>query len=175
MPDVSIRAAGAEDFDRARVVLEAAYTEYESQFPASNWVPYLADILDIEGRAKDSDLLVAEMAGDTVACVSYYPPGAKMAYPSTTFSEQWPADWSAFRLLAVDPSARGSGVGRLLTEACIERARTQGATAVGLHTTAPMAVARSMYGRMGFERAPRYDFFPTPEFVVEAYQLALYK
>jgi GNAT superfamily N-acetyltransferase len=173
MADISIRAASPPDFDRARPVLEAAYAEYESQFPAANWVPYLADILHIEGRAEDSDLLIAELDGAIVACASLYPPGAKMAYPSPTFSEQWPADWSAFRLLAVDPSTRGSGVGRLLTEACIERARTQGAKAVGLHTTAPMAVARSMYERMGFERAPRYDFFPMPELVVEAYRLPL--
>lgn len=173
MADVSVRVADQSDFEAARVVLRAAYIEYESQFPESNWVPYLADILDLEARAKDSDLLVAEMAGKLAACVSYYAPGAKMAYPSPTFSEQWPDDWSAFRLLAVDPGARGHGLGRLLTDACIDRARSQGATGVGLHTTAPMAVARGMYERMGFVRAPEYDFFPQPDLVVEAYQLTL--
>ena len=35
-----------------------------------------------------------------------------------------------------------------------------GAPVLGLHTTAPMKVARAMYERMGFERAPRYDFRP---------------
>jgi GNAT superfamily N-acetyltransferase len=170
---LSIRLAGDSDIGPARAVLEAAYVEYAASFPASSWAPYLADILDLESRAGASELLVAELDGRIVGCVSYFPPGAKASYPTDTFSEHWPADWSAFRLLAVDPSARGGGVGRALTEACLERAREQGAPAVGLHTTEPMSVARAMYERMGFERAPHYDFRPAPTVLVEAYRLGL--
>ena len=173
MSSITIRVAREQDVEAARSILGKAYGEYESFFPAENWVPYLADILDLEGRAEASELMVAELDGELVACVSYFPPGAKMSYPSDSFSEHWPVEWSAFRLLAVDPSARGKGVGRLLTEACIERARTEGAPALGLHTTQPMAVARAMYERMGFERAPRFDFRPGPEVLVEAYRLLL--
>lgn len=159
--------------ERARDVLRSAYAEYEGSFPAANWAPYLEDILDLEGRAAASDLLVAEQAERIVGCVSYFPPGAKASYPSDSFSEHWPPEWSAFRLLAVDPSARGSGVARRLTEYCIERSRELGAPFLGLHTTAPMSVARAMYERMGFERAPRYDFRPGPTVLVEAYRLGL--
>jgi GNAT superfamily N-acetyltransferase len=168
-----IRVADDSDIEPARVVLKAAYAEYESAFPAANWAPYLADILDLEGRADASILVVAELDGRVVGCVSYFPSGAKAAYPSDAVSAHWPPEWSAFRLLAVDPSARGAGVGRRLTIACIERAREQSAPAVGLHTTAPMGVARAMYERMGFERAPRYDFRPGPTVLVEAYRLLL--
>jgi GNAT superfamily N-acetyltransferase len=136
-------------------------------------VRYQADILDLEGRADASELLIAEIDGEVAACVSYYPPGAKVAYPSPTFSETWPAEWAAFRLLAVHPSARQKGLGRLLTEECIRRARASGAPALGLHTTAPMKVAREMYERMGFERVPRYDFQPSPDILVAAYRLTL--
>jgi GNAT superfamily N-acetyltransferase len=173
MSQVSVRLATDSDIEAARAVLGEAYAEYESAFPAANWAPYLADILDLEGRAAESELLVAELDGAIVACVSYFPPGAKASYPSDSFSEHWPGDWAAFRLLAVSPSARGSGVGRRLTEACIARARAQGAPAVGLHTTAPMSVARAMYERMGFEREPRFDFRPGPDVLVEAYRLSL--
>ena len=173
MSDLVIRASRDADVEPARAVLRAAYGQYENSFPAENWVPYLADVLDLEGRAAASDLLVAERDGNLAACVSYYPPGAEMSYPSESFSEQWPARWAAIRLLAVDPSARGSGVGRRLTQACIDRARAGGAEAVGLHTTEAMAVARAMYERMGFSRAPRYDFNPSPSIRVEAYQLPL--
>lgn len=173
MSEVSIRLATDPEIEQARAVLRAAYSEYEASFPAPNWGPYLADILDLEGRADASDLVVAELEGQIVGCVSYFPPGSKASYPSDSFSEHWPAEWSAFRLLAVDPSARGSGVGRRLTVACIERARAQKAPAMGLHTTAPMNVARTMYERMGFERAPRYDFRPGPTVLVEAYRLLL--
>ena len=78
----------------------------KGSFPAANWVPYLKDILDLEGRAAASELIVAEQDGQIVGCVSYFPPGGKASYPTDSFSEHWPSDWSAFRLLAVDPEVR---------------------------------------------------------------------
>jgi GNAT superfamily N-acetyltransferase len=171
--DIAVRVATADDVEPARAVLAASYSEYEKAFPPENWDRYLADIIDLEGRAAASDLLVAGRDERVVGCVSYFPPGAKASYPSDSFSEHWPSDWAAFRLLAVDPAARGGGVGRILTDACIDRARSQSAPAIGLHTTEPMAVARAMYERMGFERAPRFDFRPGPTVLVEAYKLPL--
>lgn len=173
MPEISVRVAAEDDVESARRVLQAAYSEYESAFPSANWVTYLRDILDLEGRADASELLVAELDGRVVGCVSYFPPGSKASYPSDAFSERWPDDWGAFRLLAVDPAARGHGVGRRLTDVCLDRARMAGAPALGLHTTAPMSIARAMYERMGFERAPQYDFRPGPTVLVEAYRILL--
>ena len=173
MPKIEVRTGGAEDKDAARSVLEAAYSEYVPAFPPENWATYIKDILDLEGRADESELLVAEHDGRLVGCVSYFPPGSKASYPSDAFSERWPDDWGAFRLLAVDPQARGLGVGRRLTDECIDRTREAGAPALGLHTTAPMKIARAMYERMGFERAPEYDFRPGPTVLVEAYRLSL--
>jgi GNAT superfamily N-acetyltransferase len=173
MSEIAVRLAQESDIERARAILGAAYAEYEPSFPQKNWVTYLADILDLEGRSSASELLVAEGDGEIVGCVSYFPPGSKTSYPSDSFSEHWPPEWAAFRLLAVDPAARGRGVGRRLTEVCVDRAREQGAPAVGLHTTEPMAVARGMYERLGFVRAPRFDFHPSPQIAVEAYQLHL--
>lgn len=171
--DAVIRMAECEDIRPARAVLREAYSEYASAFPEASWISYLQDILDLEGRASASDLLVAELEGELVACVSYYAPGAEVSYPSESFSVHWPVEWASFRLLAVKPSARGNGVGRALTEACIDRARIQGAPAVGLHTTEPMAVAQAMYERMGFARSPTYDFHPSDDVPVEAYALEL--
>ena len=173
MTDAEVAVATEADIEPSRRVLEAAYSEYESVFPAENWAPYLEDILDLEGRASESELLVAKLDGAVVACVSYFPPGSKASYPTDSYSEGWPEDWAAFRLLAVDPAARGGGVGRLLTNACINRAREQGAPTLGLHTTQPMAIARAMYERMGFVREPRFDFRPGPHVLVEAYRLDL--
>jgi ribosomal protein S18 acetylase RimI-like enzyme len=170
-PDV--RAAGDADIEPVRALLRAAYGQYEADLPRENWERYLADVVDIEGRSDASELLVADLDGSLLGCVSYYPPGLEVSYPSDAFSEPWPREWSAIRLLAVDPSARGAGVGRLLTDACLARSREQGATGVGLHTTSFMKVARAMYERMGFTRAPAYDFHPAPTITVEAYSLSL--
>ena len=47
-------------------------------------------------------------------------------------------------------AARGRGLSRRLTEWCIARARQQGATEIGLHTSEAMTIARGLYERMGF-------------------------
>lgn len=170
---MEVRSARKSERERIRSLLAAAYGQYETAIPQENWTRYLADIVDLEGRAEISELLVAEHDGRVMGCVSYYPPGLEVSYPSESFSEPWPREWSAIRLLAVDPSARGRGIGKLLTEACLARARADGAPAVGLHTTSFMRVAQAMYERMGFVRAPAYDFHPAPTIAVEAYYLAL--
>ncbi len=56
---------------------------------------------------------------------------------------------------------------------CIRRARSLGATCLNLHTTDMMQVAKQMYERMGFVRAPELDFYPDPNVIVKAYRLDL--
>jgi GNAT superfamily N-acetyltransferase len=72
-------------------------------------------------------------------------------------SEQWRPGDAMFRFLAVDPSARGRGVGRALFQACLERARAAGRRRMALHTTEWMTTARAMYERAGFHREPEGD------------------
>jgi ribosomal protein S18 acetylase RimI-like enzyme len=58
--------------------------------------------------------------------------------------------WPVIRMLVVAPPARGKGLGRRLTEACILRAHRDGAPLIALHTTPVMEVALAMYQRLGF-------------------------
>lgn len=67
-------------------------------------------------------------------------------------------DAAGIRLLGVRPQARGLGVGKALTLACLERARALGRDKVVLHTTGAMQLAWAMYERLGFQRAPDLDF-----------------
>jgi len=65
---------------------------------------------------------------------------------------------SGIRLLAVDAVARGMGVGKALTDACIRLAREKGHAQVVLHTTQAMQIAWRMYEKMGFNRSEDLDF-----------------
>jgi len=62
------------------------------------------------------------------------------------------------RLLAVDNAFRSRGVGKALTQFCIERARELGKARTVLHTTRAMQTAWTMYERLGFVRFPEIDF-----------------
>jgi len=63
------------------------------------------------------------------------------------------------RMLAVDPRARGRGVGEMLMRECIERAKGPPhlARAMVLSTQPGMKAAQRLYERMGFRRVPERD------------------
>jgi GNAT superfamily N-acetyltransferase len=122
-------------------------------------------------RALESDSAQRIVADDHGTLI-----GSVMLFPAETaaygeYTEALPAP--ELRLLAVPESARGRGVGRALVEECIHRARRGGASELGLHTSKSMAIARDLYLRMGFERAPELDFFPPGAEHVEGYRLRL--
>ncbi len=66
---------------------------------------------------------------------------------------------SGIRLLVVRQEKRGAGIGKALTQACIQQAKTSGNNQVILHSTQAMEIAWGMYQRLGFERSPDLDFF----------------
>ncbi len=171
-PDVVIRRARADELDEVAEITLAAYDEYmpdEASSPArrTSFAEYRTDLADVAGRVeRGAVVLVAERDGRIVGTVSYFPPG------SDNSGEGWPASHAGIRLLGVIPKERGKGIGRMLTEECIRRAKEAGAPAIGLHTTELMWIARDMYERMGFIRVPEYDF-SVPELLIAAYRLPL--
>jgi len=56
------------------------------------------------------------------------------------------------RLLIIHPKARGQGLGRRMTRACIRFARAAGYRQMVLWTQSHLAAARSIYEREGFRR-----------------------
>ena len=56
--------------------------------------------------------------------------------------------------MAVSPAAQGRGIGRMLGEAAIERARSMGARQVILFTNDVLEPAMNLYRSLGFERIP---------------------
>jgi ribosomal protein S18 acetylase RimI-like enzyme len=152
---LEIRPVREHELEAVSAVNRAAYAEYAAYMARERIERYLHNAGDVWSRMDVSVLLVAVLEGKIVGSLTYFPPG-----PSAE-AQHWPTGWAGLRLLAVDPAARGLGIGRKLMEASIERARSEGAPAIGLHTTEMMAIALAMYERMGFVRVPELDF-PRP-------------
>jgi GNAT superfamily N-acetyltransferase len=146
-------AQTAAEVAAAGRVTVAANAEFAPADPANpfvaTWQRYLVSMADAAGRAADGGvLLVAVEGGRVVGTVTLY---------LSDGSEQWRPGDAMFRFLAVDPAARGRGVGRALFRACLERARAAGKPRMALHTTEWMTTARAMYERAGFSREPEGD------------------
>ncbi len=164
--DLYIRDAGPDERDAIRGVTMAAYAQYASIMP--HWEMYREHVLETLAQDGPEARIVAERDGAIVGSVLLYPAAADV-YETGSANTGWPE----VRLLAVSPAARGQGVGSALLEECIRRARSAGATTLGLHTEDIMAVAQRMYERTGFVRAPETDFRPAEGVLVKGYRLSL--
>ena len=142
-------AAEVEAAGRVTVAANAEFAPADPDDPFStSWAHYLKEMADAAARAAQGTLLVAVEDGKVVGTVTLYlGPG----------SMQWRPGDAMFRLLAVDPAARGRGIGRALFQACLDRARAAGKRRMALHTTEWMGTARAMYERAGFRREPEGD------------------
>lgn len=177
---VTIRNTREDDYDAVGAVLEAAYAEYRPPADAllsdqerAAWDRYLEDVIDVHSRVDQSELIVAEEGGRLLGTVTFYPPYSGVHYPTEVEHQGFPEEWAAFRLLGVHPDTRGRGIGGKLTRECLRRAADRSAPTVGLHTLPMMETAGRMYARMGWVRAPEWDFHPLPDLRVEAYRLDL--
>src|ERR1700712_5148432 len=121
----------------------ASFSQYSSDF--QDWPAMVRVLEKMSEMAGNAEIIIAEHEGRVVGAVGYGPPSAPKA---AHFNPEWPI----IRMLVVAPDARGLGIGRTLTEACVARARRDRAPEIALHTSPIMTVALPMYLRMGFMR-----------------------
>ena len=141
----TVRPAVSEDLDAvvaANVAVQAfdAYVGSLPDRPGAEQVirPHVEQAL----RERPGWNWVAEQDGAVVGVCQMEPPqdagwvGIQVASPSTAYLTE----------LYVDPSARGSGVGRLLVEKAHLRATAAGAQVVALHHAAPNPLSAPFWG-----------------------------
>jgi ribosomal protein S18 acetylase RimI-like enzyme len=148
---LSVEPARPEDYDRIAELTVGVYVD--GRLASEGYTPQLADVA---GRAGRSELLVVRDAqGRVVGSVALVLAGD---FGEVTASE----DEAAFRMLVVDPAARGRGVGQLLVSTCLDRARMAGKRRMVISTDPRMTTAHRLYERLGFSRLPERDWSPMP-------------
>jgi len=131
-----IRNATPSDADNINQLCIAAYEEFRAEIGEQNW-PLLHETLSHTSELITvGELIVAEDSSGLLGVVFYVPARRRKE--------------AVLRTLAVSPQHRGHGIGRRLTQECIDRARRDNAVAIALTTAEMMTVARPMYQRMGF-------------------------
>ena len=166
---VTIIRTGADDERAAiRELTLRSYAEYAEIMDPDSWRGLSQALRDALASDQLVERIVAEDDGRLV--------GSAMLYPAETDAYGALASRAGapeIRLVAVAPEARGRGIAKALVEECIRRARAQGASEVGLHTSRSMRAAMAMYANLGFTRAPERDFQPPGAELVEGYRLRL--
>ncbi|MEO6206035.1 MAG: GNAT family N-acetyltransferase [Mycobacteriales bacterium] len=157
---VTIRRVRPGEYD---VVADLTAQVYRGEgYGSDDYEPVLRDVA---GRDRDAVVLVA-VDEDQIL-------GAVAIAVSGPWAERAEPDEAEIRMLAVDPGARGQGVGTSLVVACLERARAAGCLRMRLSTEPTMAAAHRIYDRLGFTRTPERDWYPAPDIPLLTYVLAL--
>jgi ribosomal protein S18 acetylase RimI-like enzyme len=143
MTDYRLRSYGDGDATEVNELAVAAFQQFRSEY--SDWHAMQAGLRRMSTLAEVGEIIVADREGQVIGAVVYVPPGR----PKAPFFDQ---SWPIIRMLVVDPAARGSGVGRALTDACLNQARRDRSPVIALHTSPIMSIALPMYLRMGFRR-----------------------
>lgn len=156
--EFSIRNARPEEFEEIGKLMVRVYSQLEG-FPNENEQPnyykMLANIGDLTNKP-ETELLVAVSADNKIAGgVVYF---SDMQYYGSGGTATKEKNAAGFRLLAVDPSTRGSGIGKLLTNECIRKAKDKKLQQMVIHTTRAMQTAWKMYEKIGFNREEDLDF-----------------
>lgn len=154
----TIRNAQPEEFEETGKLLVQVYSSLKD-FPSPSEMPDYYNMLANVGlltQNPGTELLVAvSPSGDVAGAVVYI---SDMQYYGSGGTATQEKNASGFRLLGVAPSTRGHGVGRLLIDACIQKAREAKQQQVIIHTTKAMQTAWKIYENMGFKRSTDLDF-----------------
>lgn len=140
-----LEPATANDLPAIAALNLAAYAEFATQVGEAAWAAMRRNLMAVAEVAGRAEFWVARDGDRLVGSVAY---GAAGRNNPAIF----PPDWAAVLLLAVDPAARGRGIGRRLTEMCVSRARDDGTTVIGLFTSEAMSPAQHLYETLGFVR-----------------------
>jgi GNAT superfamily N-acetyltransferase len=146
-----VRDAVPADYPAIRDIVLVAYRQYAELIAPDIFSAYLADLLDLETHARHGRLFVVEADQWVCAFGAWYPDAAVQGVGL-------PPGWASGRALAVHPAARGNGAARALLSAGERLAREAGAPVLAFHTVSFMTGAIALYERLGYCRAPEFDF-----------------
>ncbi|MBX2868397.1 MAG: GNAT family N-acetyltransferase [Acidiferrobacterales bacterium] len=153
-----VRNAKPDEFDAIGALMVDVYSQldgFPKQADQPEYYRLLTNIGEITEKPEVELLVAVSTEGKIHGAVVYF---GKMSFYGSGGAAPEETDASGFRLLAVDPSARGRGIGKLLTVECIAKARQRGHAKVVIHTTEAMQTAWRMYEKVGFRRAEDLDF-----------------
>ena len=151
-PQISIREATADDAESIAAVLQSAFAEYKAAFTIEAFTATTPTREHMVLRLSEGPIWVA-IQGEIIV---------------GTVSAVLKSEGVYLRSMAILPSARGQGIGRLLLGQVEEFARRHSSERVFLSTTPFLAQAIGLYELYGFHRSDEgpYELFGTPLFTM---------
>jgi GNAT superfamily N-acetyltransferase len=154
----TVRNAMPAEFGQIGKLMVQVYSQLEG-FPKESEQPsyykMLANIGELTTKPGTELLAAISSSGNIAGAVVYF---SDMKYYGSGGTATNEKNACGFRLLAVDPLTRGQGIGKLLTNTCIQKAKDKKVDQLIIHSTKAMQTAWRMYENLDFKRSEDLDF-----------------
>lgn len=140
------RKGQVEDAEQLRLLALISWKQFQHQLTPENWLKLCSSLNNKETYLEllqKSDCLVCENSNKEII-------GMAFLVPKGNPTEIYRHEWCYIRLVSVNPKFTGKGIGRQLTEKCIEIAKRNNEQTIALHTSELMNNARHIYESLGF-------------------------
>jgi ribosomal protein S18 acetylase RimI-like enzyme len=144
--NITFREGTNQDKDKLKELGLKSYGQFKSELTEDNWEKmnsYLSTVNSYADLLNGSKCFVCEVDEQIVGMAYLVSKGN----PTDIFDK----DWCYIRMVGVDPKYSGNGIGKKLTQMCIDFAKTNNEDVIALHTSEFMNKARHIYEKMGFK------------------------
>ena len=145
---MNFRKGTINDLDQLKELGVRSWTQYKDHLTDENWSELYAILKSSDNYTEllqVSECLICE--DDYNQCI-----GMAFLVPNGNPTEIYDENWCHLRFVSVDPDYRGQGIGRELTQRCIEIALENNEQTMALHTAEIMGTAQHLYKKLGFRR-----------------------
>lgn len=134
------------DIEALRLLALTSWSQFQKDLSPENWQKLVNNL--------NSNQTYEKLLGKaySVVCENEDKGIIGMAFlvPSGNPTDIYLSDWCYIRMVSVDPNYSGKGIGRKLTERCIQIAKENNEKTIALHTSEMMSKARHIYECLGF-------------------------
>ncbi len=158
---MKIREMKLDEIETVRNLRVESYKEYEQYVSKEHWEVLKSTLISDNDLKSNAKIFVTELDDKII--------GSIVLFPASTQAYDWSDNVQEFpeiRMLSVDPTIRGKGIGKALVEHCVTVSKEEKIPKIGLHTASFMKKALSLYESMGFERFPKLDLEPMNDGII---------
>jgi len=150
--ELNYREGTFHDKDKLNELGKIAYGQFKNELTEENWEKmnnYLSSVNSYSDLLEQSKCFICENTDEIVGMAYLVSKGN----PTDIFHK----DWCYIRMVGVDPKFSGKGIGKKLTQMCIDYAKENDEQFIALHTSEFMNSARHIYEKIGFKAIKELD------------------
>ena len=150
--EYTYRKGNSADLEQLQQLGLASYGRFKTVLSEEGWKKMEAGCGNPEtykNLLEIAQCFVCESNGKIIGMAFLIPKGNPVAF--------FEAGWAYIRLVGVLPGQDGKGIGKKLTQLCIDFAKTSGEKTLALHTSEFQDAARHIYESLGFKKLKELD------------------